>query len=104
MVNPDGLLEDEDLNSEVPTDQESQAGSLTPSGRRDTLTRAFGGYTQDDFSEEEGLGEQMDFDELASQSGRTGLFGDQPDLRPQPQQGLPGSQPVDSRGKALFSR
>ena len=51
MVNPDGLLEDEDLYSEVPTDQESQAGSLTPGGRRDTLTRAFGGYTQNDSSD-----------------------------------------------------
>ena len=107
MVNPDGLLEDEDLNSEVPTDQESQAGSLTPSGRRDTLTRAFGGYTQDDSSEEEGLGELMDFDERASQSGRPGIQDprDYSDVRSQPQQVLHGIQLVDpNKGKTLYSR
>ena len=106
MVNKHGLLEDDDLNSEV-TDQESQAGSLTPSGRRDTLTRAFGGYTQDDSSEEEGLGELMDFDERASQSGRPGIQDprDYSDVRSQPQQVLHGIQLVDpNKGKALYSR
>ena len=97
MPDSNGLLNEEDLNSE---DDQSQAESLG-----DTLHRAFCGYTQNDSSDEEpAWDEQMDFDELGSQSGRTGFYGDQPDLRPQPQQGLPGSQPVDSRGKALFSR
>ena len=97
MVNSNGLLDEDDLNSE--DDQGSQAESLG-----DTHHRAFGGYTQNDSSDEEqGWDERMDFDELASQSGRAGLFGDQPDLRPQPQ-GPPGPKPEDPRGKALFSR
>ena len=94
MVNQYGLLDDGDLNSE--DDRQSQAESLG-----DTLHRAFGGYTQNDSSDEDlGLYERMDLDELASQFNRV----DQPDLRPQPQQGLPGIQPVDTKGKTLYSR
>ena len=74
MVNSNRLLEDEDLESKVQDDQESQPGSLTPGGRRDTLRRAFGGYTQNDSSDEEGLGDQrQDIDELASLSRHLGF-------------------------------
>ena len=95
MPDSNGLLNEEDLNSE---DDQSQAESLG-----DTLHRAFG-YSQNDSSDEEpAKDEWWDLDEPGSQSGHAGLPGDQPDLRPQPQQGLPGSQPDDSRGKALYS-
>ena len=44
MVNSHGLLEDDDIESQVLEDDQSQVDLFTPypGGRRDTLRRAFG--------------------------------------------------------------
>ena len=60
MVDEYGYLEDEDMESQVHTedDQESQfEGNLSPGGRRETIGRIFGDDI-DTLSDEEGLGAQ----------------------------------------------
>ena len=68
MVNEHGLLVEEDLHSELTSDQESLLGA--PHEEESDLARAFGNQSQSDSSDEEEQGDRTDFDEQASQSGR----------------------------------
>ena len=90
MVNEDGLLEEEDLNSESLDGLGSQSEFFTPGGREEDLRRAFGEDYRDsdsdsDESDDDGQGGQGSaHDEQDSLGGHPDHPDpqDNPDMRP----------------------